>query len=768
MKKPSFLRFRPITGELKAAPLFIDTAINILASLFVFVWGLLFLSNPLYQFSSFLRTRNALITERNAERYLDDIVCIGLDQEAILAGLPLGRDGDGNPVEPPTDRLSVTIGLINEAVKAVGDYAEAHPGQRTVIGIDYPFALAERDTPLLDSFLGAVGKLPPNAFVVVGSMIALRPDSLTTLRSSQMFNVIAEKHPDVLDKLFLGHIHRLDAAMRSGNDSDGGSQVAVGYAPIFRSGGQKTFYSLPLSMFVVGEIMEEKSGGGWDFETDFYEGFSRYSPPADADPAAEGEDPISRRLRERTGRGAAELSTLTYYNFFSKSDIRDPRFRNHYIWHSTIRPPLDPGNPLSEIANGFGSIGGWETTTGSGAGPGKAGPVRYFFVAPAEMADYLLQAGERNDTMVTPAAEENSFTYERESALGVMGHVAALSNLRNRFFIDKAPDWIVSVVSILAGAAAALATWRYNVSKSLFISASGVFAMFAASFALFCLGVFIPVRAMVASTLLAFSVTALVRFVFTMMRNDVLETASTRFFGWDKLATLKSMPEWHKPAMKPGLVVMSVVMKRTPKTDDEESDEYFHAEVRDGLADAVFEEIERRDGMHVLGPTDDILGVWNYPSQERESAARAFDCADAVLGRVREIQAKADRLSRGRSGYRVFLDVCVHVCDAWAGFSVRNDSAAFSVSGTGVSMAASFALSRSYDRMSSLAVSEAFAVHYGKSAGTPLPGDWELLDFGRDAFRVRTEPEPGRGRRHAEKRAERRGIDPAREKGAEE
>ncbi len=763
MKLPSFLRFRPIAGELKAAPLFIDTAINILASLFVFVWGLLFLSNPLYQYAAYTRARNALLTERNAERFLKDIVCIGVDQEARLAGLPVGRDADGKPVAPPSDTLSVTVGLIGEALAAVGEYAATRPGQRVVVGVDYPFALAERDTWLLDEFLSAVERLPPNVFVVAGSMIAKRPDSLTTLRSSQLFNALMNRHPDAMERLFLGHIHRMDATMRSGNDADGGSQIAVGYAPIFGSGSRKAFYSLPLAMYVVGEIMEENPEGGWNFATDFYEGFSGYVPSAAAAEAAaaagtEVDDVIARKLLERIGRSPASLYSLTYYNFFSRSDIRDDRFKPHYLWLSTVRKPLDPGDPFGGVANGYGDIANWEKTAlGSES---KPGPVRYFFVAPDLMPEYLLGEGERNDTMASPAAPENSFTYQREASLGVMGHVVALSNLRNRFFMDRMPDWIAALVSAVAFAAAALVSWRKSVAKSLFFAALCVAGMMVLSFALFCLGIFLAVRAMVAATLLGFSLTALVRFIYTMTRNDILETASTRFFGWDKLAALKSIPEWHKPAMKRGLVIMAVVLKRTPRSGDEEFDEVFHAEVREDMTAAVFDEVERRNGMHVLGPTDDIMGVWNYPEAEAGSADAALDCAEAILSRVAELQAKADRLSRGKTGYRVFLDACLHVCDGWAGFSVRNDAASFTVSGTGVSLAASYALSRSYDRQSSLALSLDFKAALAAAPEPGPDGDWHETKFGRTVFLSKDLPD--------ERQRTRSGRTSASDKGVEE
>jgi hypothetical protein len=175
----------------------------------MFVWGVIFFSNPLYQFSLFTKLRNLGISYNQEEKYLSDIYCIGIDPEARLS---LIDRNDSN------SKQNTQFDLIADAMEIINRYARTKEEKRIVIGVDYVFAVPESVQPF-ESIRQALINMPPNVFVVFGGSFVNRPDTLTTFRArlmeKQLIDPLYDIDPTIIDHIFVGSIHYDRGSIRS-------------------------------------------------------------------------------------------------------------------------------------------------------------------------------------------------------------------------------------------------------------------------------------------------------------------------------------------------------------------------------------------------------------------------------------------------------------------------------------------------------------------------------------------------------------------------
>ncbi|MBN2443592.1 MAG: hypothetical protein JXJ04_19690, partial [Spirochaetales bacterium] len=406
-----YFSLRKYSRELRLSPLFIETSVSILAGLFMFIWGVIFFSNPLYQFSLFTKLRNSFLTPHRVESFLSDIYCIGIDPEARMA-----------LIDESAENGFTQFDLIAEALKVINAYAETKKDKRIVIGVDYVFAVPESMKPF-DNILNALIAMPPNVFVVLGGSLVKRPDTLTTFRArlmnEQLIDPLYDIDASIIDHLFVGSIHYDRGSIRSGFDNEEDIKAAIGYYPIF-STGLKSFASLPLAMYIAGEVMEQQEDGSYDFYTDFGEGLSMFIDM----------DNMNEKLKKSLRKNLTNLEHQLFYNFFTGHDIS--QFKKHFMWLSAVSPHFE--NSSMGLSNYFNMpyIKKEETK----------GDAEFFFITQSEMPEFFLSDGEPNDVILTPATGKNPFTYEYNTVMGVMSHITALSNLKHHYYVDQVPSWL--------------------------------------------------------------------------------------------------------------------------------------------------------------------------------------------------------------------------------------------------------------------------------------------------------------------------------------
>ncbi|MBN1696813.1 MAG: hypothetical protein JW881_04810 [Spirochaetales bacterium] len=688
---------RKYSKELKLSPLFIETTVSILAGLFMFIWGVVFFSNPLYQFSLFTKLRNMMIPESGAEAYLEDIYCIGIDPEARLAFMA-------------EDEGITYYDMIAEALDVIADYAENHGEKRVVAGIDYAFA-AHEAAEVFGEMRRVLGGMPENMFVVFGGLLVRRPDTVTTLRShlleDRLYWPLTDIDPALGDRMFIGNLHVAKGSVRSGFENGEDIKAAIGYIPLM-IWDRKTFCSMSLAMFLAGEVMEKQEDGRYDFFTDFAEGISRFAEESD----------IERRLEQSTGKRYHDLGKQIFYNFFTGRDILE--FKNNYIWLSTVSPRFE--NSSRSLDNYFGQPFIKKNDSASG--------VEYFFVSQSMMPEFLLESGEENDVVLTPAVGENPFTYEKKTVMGVMSHVTALSNLRHRFYIDQCPSWLMIVLSILVIGAVLFFSWTKELGKSLLFSFGVITVFILVSFVSFCFGCFIPITTPFAFSLMTFGIIAILRFILTTNRYELYEMVASRVFSASQMEKLRDVEEWKRPKVIPDGVIMAVFPRKLPDFGKTEEDATRYTSIYEKYLSLVFKAIEHHEGNHLVLGMDGVLGFWNIPLPEEGSEARAFACARQCLDEVGKWQTFIDAQYGRKKAYIASFDICLHVCECYAGCVGAGSEINYSLSGSGINDAVEASLFQTGDRLNTLLVTKEFMDRLS-AAGEVEARDFKELSYAR-------------------------------------
>jgi hypothetical protein len=662
-------------GDLKLSPLFLDTAISIFAGLFMFVWGVIFFSNPLYQFSIFMKVRNAFVSDAVADRALDRIYCVGVDPESKLALLDENEE-------------FTNYDLIALSLSSISDYAQKHPDRRIVAGIDYAFAANENSDPFI-SMRNAIREMPANMFVVFGGLLIRKPETVSTLRISaiekHLYDPLAEENGDVASRLFLGNIHVAEGDIRNGSDSTD-KKAAIGYIPIVTWGesSQKHFFSLPFVMYVVGEVMARNTDGSYDFYTDFGEGMCGFDDKGFLD-----------KLERASGRSVAGLNTQIYYNFLSSKNLSS--FKTHFFWLSSVSKRFGEEKSIESYLN-------MPYINGS-----REEQVQYFFIAPSETPEFLLAPDEKNDMILTPATGVNEFTYEDEGVLGVTAHAHALSNMRHKQYIDNGPIWLSFLFLLVMISVVFFVSWKSSIQRSLLFTSIVIGLGIALSFVFFCAGVFIPITLPVALSLILFGAVSIGRFVYTTNKNELYEMVAARVFSPKQMEKLKVKKGWSEPRIVRNAVILALFPRKLPDLGSTVEEATMYTSVYDKYLDLVFKAIEKRDGNRITLSMDGVLGFWNIPVAEEGSVAKAYACAKDCVALIPEWQSYIDSAyGRKKQKYFASFDICLHTCECYAGCLGTGNIIDYSISGQGVSKAIESALFLTSDTLNTISLTVDF------------------------------------------------------------
>ncbi|MBN1409727.1 MAG: hypothetical protein JW969_02710 [Spirochaetales bacterium] len=670
---------RRYKGGMKLSPLIVETAASIFTGLFLFLWGVIFFSNPLYQQSLFMKIRNAFILEEKIEEHLSSIYCIGLDPESRLSFI----DKD----ESYTD-----FDLIALALEEVRKHAVNHPEIKIVAGLDYAFASTMRKKPF-SRCIEVLSQMPPNMFVVIGSVIIKRPDTMTTLRISLLENDLLEPllevDPSLEDRLFLGNIHVALGNIRSGFEEEDDKRAAIGYTPVLVSGASipKYFTSLALTMFIVGEVMDRTDDGRYNFYTDFGEGFSVFDTRG----------PLITALEKKSGRSFESLMGRVYLNYFTGNDIADSPA--HFIWLSNLSPVFE---------NALGSLDMYFSQPFFKA-RNKNKSLEYFFIAPSQTPKFILQEGEENDIIFIPTSDKDPFTHEERGVHGVMSHVTALSNLRNCYYITEAPPLLnIGLLIILAGCVF-IFNYRKSLGQSIRFTLIIILSFMLLAYILFMFGILLPVTVPIGFAIIVFGFVVTTRFIFTSRKDEIYETVALRVFSPSQIAQLKEDYSWHQPAIYKNAIMMALFPRKLPPIGKTKEEAERYAGIYEYYISTIQTIMEKFGGNHMPVGSDGLLGFWNVPEEEEGTLLKALACARECLSHVTQWQEYIhNNIPGSKKEYTATFDICLNKGACYAGCIGTGNLTTYSLSGDVINFTIEAALYRTRDLATSLILTESF------------------------------------------------------------
>ncbi len=686
-----FFSLRQYRKEMRLSPLFIETTVSILAGLFMLIWGIIFFSNAFYQYSLFTGIRNLFIGREQAEKSLAGVYCLSIDPKIKLLLEDRGVE--------VTD-----YDLIADGIDVIGEYARAHPEKRIVIGIDFAFASGSIPGSF-DPLVASLASIPENLYVVFGGMLIQEPETVSFLRPDLIGDRILSQavqraeDPSLLDRIFLGNIHYLRGSIRSGFEGAEDVKAAVGYTPLLVYGDEVSslYCSLPLSMYIAGEVMEKGSDGRYNFWTDFAMGLSGFDL----------ESGIESRLREKTGKGIRELVDFYYYNFFTSKNISE--FKQNFLWLANHSSYLDFTTPIEAYFENRIDV---QLKLEGRSRMKPEGQAEYFFIASTSVPEFLLSEGETNDIIITPASGRNVFTYEVETVDGVMAHIIALSNLRNRFFTTQAPEWITALFYLLLIGSVFLITWNNDLFRGLLLTVSAIFLVIAIDFLLFLFGLFAPLKTPLAIAMMVFGFVSIARFMYTTRRQELYTMLASRVFSPSQMKKLSGSvdgEDWQKERVIENGVIMVLLPKRLPNLGKTDKEAEHYTRVYERYLDLVFAAIERHGGSHDMLSMDGVLGFWNVPIWEEGSEERAFRCAQECMDLVGKWQEFIDQqYVDSDERYVAAFDICLHRCAFYAGCLGTGEIKNYALSGPEVNFAISAAQSQIRDERNTIQMTEAF------------------------------------------------------------
>lgn len=666
-------------GEMKLSPLFIETTVSILAGFFLFLWGFIFFSNHLYQLSLYTKLRNMVVSEERVEEYMEDIHCISIDAEMRLVSEE--RIGE------LTDYY-----YIAQALDAIKDFAAAHPDQRVVTGIDFAFlsSLAADEGPPqatdpLGDIIEVLAQMPENMFVVLGGILNMSQGTITTLHTDFLRESLiwpATEHDyDMENNYFVGNIHILEGAVRTGGEGSEDRMSAIGYFPLVTTV-KKHFFALPVAMFIAGEIMEPVPEGQrlYDFWTDFFDGYSSFDDGSG----------FLTRFEKKTGRGFAEFASQFYYNFFTDRDIT--QFRYHYIPLSDIAPALKDEEVETDFKRGvegyYRTLASIDDSTEIEDLDFSDDGVEYFFISFGNMPDFLLGEGEENDLVVSPAAKRNPFTNEIEQVAGVMTHITALSNIRNRFYIEDDSLFVRILTAVLAAlviASVLIFTWTSgDMKRALLFTVSVIAGYLIISIGCFAGGYLIKVKTGLAVSLIGFGGIAIFRFIYTATRHEMYELVAARAFTPAQLERLRERIDWKRPHIVEDAIILVLFPRNLPEIGQstEEADRYTN--IYNKYLELAFKTFEKYNGNRIVLSLDGVMGFWNVPAKSEDAVKKSFDCAREFISLLPEWQKYINRqYEKGaeEESYVAAFDICLNVCRCYAGLVGVGETRSYTLSG---------------------------------------------------------------------------------------
>jgi class 3 adenylate cyclase len=678
------MKLRPFQGEIKASPLIMETASSALAGLFLLLWGLLYFSNPLYQLSMFTKLRNAFISEDEVRSRFSGITCIAVDSERYLAAEE--EKVEGESLGAAKEKAgAISLRLVAEALGQAKSHALANPDKKIVVGVDY--AIVGNPGGALSDIVRALDGMPDNLFVVFGGVLTSDATDTSTLRANLLYERLilkATKDEAGERNFFIGNLNILMSSVRSGAEEQAEMKAAVAHIPVLRTA-SSTFFSLPLTMFIVGEVMEKTTEGGWiyDFRTDFGDGRSEYLKGGD----------FENRFQEKTGKSLAGMEDLLYYDFFTSKNVTElpGRIINlSSISGSHGKPGIDvylqARNELDRSDRDSPSC------------------VEYFFIASTGLPKYMLSGEKTNDEILTLASEENPYLYEPTAVYGVMAHMTALANIRDKSYISPA-----LVASALAAFAVALSVfilaWMKKKIPGILLSTCAILAAYLVlSFILFAaFGLFIQVKAGLVTATIAFSVVILIRFVYTMDREELYETLAAKVLSPSQARRLSADPNARKPMVVKGVAILVLFPHKLPPLGSSREDAEKYESVHEKYLQLATATMERHDGGRMPLHMDGIVGFWGVPFEAPEGLACAWDCAKDFMRQVPEWR----KIVRDAYGDDVdaSFDICLHSCSCYAGCLDNGISRSYALSGEELNATIARTHAASRDEHSSLLMS---------------------------------------------------------------
>ena len=717
-------------GEMKLSPLFIEATVAILTGLFLFVWGFIFFSNNIYQLSSYTKLRNMFISEEREEKFLEDIHCITIDAEMAL--ILEERIGD------ITDYY-----YIAQALEAVKDFALAHPERRVVTGIDFAFlsSLASSEGPPqatdpLADLIDVLAQMPKNMFVVIGGILSMSKGTIKTLHTDfvreRIIYPATEHDYDMEYNYFIGNIHILEGAVQRGGEGGEEEMTAIGYVPL-ASTGKKHFFSLPVAMYIAGEIMEPGAEGDgqkpYDFWTDFIMGNSSF----------DYESGFVERFERKTGRRFLDFGSRFYYNFFTDKGIQ--QFKYHHIQLSDIAEALKDEEERTKYERGieghYRSLASLDKEKDEDELFTEDDAVSYFFVSFGAMPEFLLREGEENDLVVSPAAKRNSFTNEMEEVAGVMTHITALSNLRNQFYIkdsSRAVKIITIALTVLVVAAVFLITWSSGdlkrASLYTFIIVGGLMCI---SIGSFFGGYLINAKTGLLLSLVGFAGISIFRFIYTASRHDMYELVAARTFTAAQLERLREKVDWKRPKIVEDAIILVLFPRNLPEIGETEEEADIYTGIYNKYLELVFKTFEKYNGNRILLSLDGVMGYWNVPTKSVDSVKNSFDCAKEFIGLLPEWQEYINRQYEERTDkerYVAAFDICLNVCRCYAGLVGVGETHSYTLSGDELNETILSVLSMRGDVETTLFVTDDFYEALEKRGLVTNPGAYTEKNIG--------------------------------------
>ncbi len=677
------LEVKKFDKELKFESLFMEVSVSLLTGLFLIIWGLIIFSNNFYQFSYFTQLRNNLLTTNEVEEKLENINCIDIDPESILIF------EDKNVPE-------VQYKLLAESIKSIRTYSEKNPGKRIVAGLDFAF-LSKKDSTSYADLITEISVMPNNMFIVFGGIITDKSFSLKILRSDIYFDIyrkVISQNKNLKNQLFIGSIHYQKGRIVSGLNTEEEIKAAMGYSPIINN-----IYSLPLSMYIVGELLKDTN---YKFATDFIDGHSIFGDKKIYDFVSNNQKEsmkiVNKELHNTIGKDLNYFRAgFQFYNFFTGSDIK--AFPKQYIPLSEISPSVNiMAMPLHEYKMYVKSSNTFNNT-------------EYFFIARTKMSTVIAGDGQ-NDIILTPASNKNPLTNEKNTTSGVISHITALSNIihNDGFIIDSSK--ITYILLILVAIMVFIISWNTNLVRSIFFNSLIIFIVITVSFILFLFNIFVPIKSIVSTAFIIYALITLYRFLISKNSMNLHKTAFNSIIV-NKPKKLVSEKEFVSPSVTKKGITFIIFPKKLPTGNKDSINAVIYKQVYNEYVSIISSIIKKYNGNYDNLAGNGILAFWNI-FQEEESVYKknlynSYTCAIKCMNSINSWQRSIDSLNnKDLSNFKATFDICLNIGDIYSGIVETDDRVNYIISGNSINESISILSPLLKDNINNVVLSKKF------------------------------------------------------------
>jgi len=430
-------------------------ATSFLIGLLFLLWGIIILSNQFYLLSCYTHIQNFIFGEKRID---DRINVLHVDTESYLIMSELYDD-----------KLDIEYHLFAEAIDVLTQLAK-QTNESVIAGIDMVYLrkpMPDKNREGYELLIEKLASIPDNLYIIFGGEIDQRQDGFFYLRTDIIDDLVMkalekrnlnkklsiEEQKKFRNQFYIGYLRLGLATVKSGKNKEF-FKTASGYLPGFRPSDKipMLFFSLPYSMFLVGEIISEnnrfieeikcdKLSGSWEIPQDLRDNFFKIN---------------SEKIKIKDIQNF--LSSFIYYNFENSKDIKDLGEQYYRLY--------DHSEEINEWAN-----------------PVKYNNQKYFFLTKGIYPDYLDTT--QSDRIVSPAFRKNYLTDEIKSVSGVMAPIMALNNLLNKTYVQKLHFLFHIILIIFLSIALIYIFWNFDLLYSIITLFSAIFIIFLISLSLF-------------------------------------------------------------------------------------------------------------------------------------------------------------------------------------------------------------------------------------------------------------------------------------------